>query len=335
MMVAGQEYTISLAASNMIAEISSRTTSAKHINSGVRDPWNPPLSSRSVTFLFDPENAQASYKVPARGKVYLTFLASASSGDYLSNGITVSFIYEKGDSQDAKDVPLPPSGVKPPPTGADAPPKGGIEKPPISGPPTNPPVTGGPTGLFNVAGGGPPAFDSNSWVPEEAGSGKMTVSGNSLVFEVPQAGPGSISSFSKTPVSGDCEIELAYSLVGKEVGTVTLEFSMNSSPDTSANSGITLLRLDQAVGHHYLYFGPKDVPGPPVAVPKSALDSGKMKLVRKGSTWTAFQSDGSGWVEIGKLQADLPKDLYFGLWLDQVKGTGGVKLTVIPSIKRS
>lgn len=151
-------------------------------------------------------------------------------------------------------------------------------------------------------------LDKNGWTNPEGTSGTAKVENDQLVLDAPTDDFG-VRSFATAPLVGDFDLVLDYKLDKWNPGarsSPSFDIYLSAAPELGSNFiQVSRAALDENEEMVFASMGD-------AAKPAAKGKSGKLRVARKGSSWTVWQWNGSAWDAVGSFVQQMPQQVYLG-----------------------
>ncbi|GAH11970.1 unnamed protein product, partial [marine sediment metagenome] len=140
--------------------------------------------------------------------------------------------------------------------------------------------------------------DPTKWTTPD-GSGAAQIQSNKLRMSVGSGSTQSVAFYSQYKLQGDFDVQLDYDIIlGPDTDHWWFSLNANTDEPNWANKNRALIYRERG-GAQKFEWQTYDGSFHTEASPTNSATSGKMRLTRVGSTWTAYYDVGGGWVSLG------------------------------------
>jgi len=189
-----------------------------------------------------------------------------------------------------------------------------------------PPVVGG---VGPVGGMDPAALSQASWSDKSGGGGSIKFEYGRLEMASPNDPEAEAQTFLSTPLRGDFDLVIDYRLENwklKGEGQAQWDVIVSSKPKTA---GENYMILGRRTGEEGDLFAVEPWSGAAGEETKAATPGGgKVRIVRKGASWTVSQWDGQVWKALTTFESTQPQELYLGFSLSVGGNAEAAKVSV-------
>ncbi len=158
---------------------------------------------------------------------------------------------------------------------------------------------------------------ANGWDSTGEHGAKATVADDGLVLDVPASSDGEVTSFSKTPLVGDFDLTIEYTLTDwkpSEEAGLYLRAMWADKPSAESKRAFVVRREAADTMDRIVIESAEGDTSEKSSVPGRA---GALRVVRSGRDFTVFQRDGAKWRRVASLATILPPTLYLGFALER------------------